>query len=102
MESGDPGPAEGDAPSADVLSHREKVVIETRWTSLNPKAAEDLTNQPFRITAEHVTRVVRSENLELDLGVRLAGGMDERITGGLRSLHPSFGFELTLDARFLF
>ena len=82
--------------------HHEIIVLESSYTFTDREQTPDFSNLPFKITLEHSTRFMRSDYLEFDLSARSIVGLEELITGGNSTMTPAFGFELEVNAHFMF
>jgi hypothetical protein len=84
-------------PAPQRVTNTERVSAHTVYTIGNIGRVEAATCLPVQITLEHASEIEQTEFLSLRIGLKLQGGVEERIADGVRQLLPEFGGEARMD-----
>ena len=96
-------PNQADPNRAERIVNTERMTLESNILISDVLTTADSGIIPFRITLEHDTVFIMSNNLEFDFNLKSVIGMEERIELENRViLLPAMGFEFKLSARFRF
>jgi hypothetical protein len=87
-----------------LIQNTERIVLENIYTFTDREKAENFSNIPLRITAEHNSSYRMTDNVEFGMNLKTVVGVEEKIippsiTGNVL---PSMGLEIGIFARIIF
>ena len=87
-----------------LIQNTERIILENIYTFTDREKAENFSNIPLRITAEHNSSYRMTDTVEFGLNLKTVVGVEEKIippsiTGNVL---PSMGLEIGIFARIIF
>jgi hypothetical protein len=86
------------AADAGRISHRQRFELENTFLIADRSELNNTTVVPVRVLFTHETLMTVSQYMDLSLGIKTIGGVEEIISGGQSDYKPALGFELRLSA----